>query len=248
MSEITNANNVLSQYDIGTRVPDEPKSNEMGRNEFLELMIAQMNNQNPLDPQSNEDFVAQLAQFSTVEGIEKMNDGFEDLGSSYRSSQAIQASTLVGSSVTLQGQTESRLMHGDLIYGSAEVPAGSDDLRFRVENEFGQVVAELPLGYQQSGRMDFKWDGAFVEINGQLQDIDESTLPVDEEGNALLHPEGMYTFTVIGNVLGQATNLNVSTSSRVDSVSINSDNTITMNLLGGGNASMSEILNINHVY
>lgn len=217
MTEVTSASTALSQYDIGAKAPP-PKSNEMGKNEFLELMIAQMNNQNPLDPQSNEDFVAQLAQFSTVEGIERMNQGFEDLGTSYRSSQAIQASTLVGSSVTLDGQTESRLMHGELIYGSAEVPAGSDDLRVRIENEFGQVVAEVPVGYQPSGQLNFKWDGAFVEINGKLQELDESSLPVDEEGNPLLHPEGIYNFSVVGNVLGQATNLDVSTSSRGKSV------------------------------
>ena len=96
--------------------------------------------------------------------------------------------------------------------------------------------------------MSFKWDGAYVEINGELKDLDESTLPKDADGNPTLHPEGTYTFSVAGNVLGQNQAFNISTSSRVDSVSINSDNTVTMNLLGGGSATMSDILNINHVY
>ena len=63
------------------------------------MLVAQLNNQNPLEPQSNGDFIAQLAQFSTVEGVEKLNGSMQTIMSGYQSSQALQASSLVGRKV-----------------------------------------------------------------------------------------------------------------------------------------------------
>ncbi len=90
-------NSVLDQYKFDT--DREPKSDELGKDQFLELLVAQMNNQDPLSPQENGEFIAQLAQFSTVEGIENMNTSMEALLSGYQSSQALQASSLVGRTV-----------------------------------------------------------------------------------------------------------------------------------------------------
>ena len=77
MSTIDNSNaasSVLDQYSNTTKNAEAPKTNEMGQDEFLKLMIAELNNQNPLDPQDNGEFIAQLAQFSTVEGLDKLNN------------------------------------------------------------------------------------------------------------------------------------------------------------------------------
>ena len=87
---------VLDQYQIKDR---EAKSKDLGKNEFLELLVTQLNNQNPLEPQENGEFIAQLAQFSTVEGVEKLNSSMETMLSGYQSSQALQASSLVGRKV-----------------------------------------------------------------------------------------------------------------------------------------------------
>src|SRR5574344_1054483 len=80
---------------------DREVNKDLGKNEFLELLVAQLNNQNPLDPQDNGEFVAQLAQFSTLEGIEKLNDSMGDIISSVQSSQTLQAASLVGKSVII---------------------------------------------------------------------------------------------------------------------------------------------------
>jgi flagellar basal-body rod modification protein FlgD len=100
INDVTGAG-ALSQYDIAQKKPKETSSNELGKDDFLKLMIAQLNNQNPLEPQANAEFVAQLAQFSQVEGIQNMSKGFESLSNSYKSSQALQASSLVGGAVTV---------------------------------------------------------------------------------------------------------------------------------------------------
>ena len=71
-SSVSQSSDVLNQY---RREEDKaaPKKNELGQNEFLKLMIAELNNQNPLDPKDNGEFIAQLAQFSQVEGLERLN-------------------------------------------------------------------------------------------------------------------------------------------------------------------------------
>ena len=83
---VSAAGAVMDQYRHTTKAEGKE---ELGKNEFLELLVAQLNNQNPLEPQSNGDFIAQLAQFSTVEGVEKLNGSMETILSGYQSSQAL---------------------------------------------------------------------------------------------------------------------------------------------------------------
>ncbi|PYY66483.1 flagellar biosynthesis protein FlgD, partial [Pseudomonas jessenii] len=75
----------------------------LGKDAFLQLLVTQLKNQNPLEPQDNGAFVAQLAQFSSLEGITTLNDTVSGLASNYNSSQALQASSLVGRSVIAPG-------------------------------------------------------------------------------------------------------------------------------------------------
>jgi len=250
MSDVNNVtgSSALSQYDINKNTSQEKKSNELGKNEFLELMIAQLNNQNPLEPQKNAEFVAQMAQFSTVEGIQNMSSGFESLASSFKSSQALQASSLVGGAVTVDGQDTSLLRHGELVYGMADVPSGADSLKLQITNEAGEIVEDVPLGYQPNGPMSFKWDGANLEINGEMADIDYDKFPTDDDGNIIPHDPGEYQFQVVGNVGGQQQNLNVHMSARVDSVTLGENNDLVLNLAGGGTATMADVKQINHVY
>ncbi|WP_277395290.1 flagellar hook capping FlgD N-terminal domain-containing protein, partial [Pseudomonas viridiflava] len=75
----------------------------LGKDAFLQLLVTQLKNQNPLDPQDNSAFVAQLAQFSSLEGITTLNDTVSGIAGNYNSSQALQASSLVGRSVIAPG-------------------------------------------------------------------------------------------------------------------------------------------------
>lgn len=247
VNDVTGAG-ALSQYDIDRKKPQDNPSNELGKNEFLELMIAQMQNQNPLEPQANAEFVAQLAQFSQVEGIQNMSSGFESLANSYKSSQALQASSLVGGAVTVAGSDSSQLRHGELTYGMVDVPAGSSGLSLQITNEAGETVENVELGNQTPGELSLKWDGANLEVNGEMVDIDYDKFPTDEDGNVIPHDQGQYRFSVIGNVDGQQQNLNVHMSARVDSVTLGENNDIQLNLAGGETATMADVKQINHVY
>src|SRR6187402_2976578 len=91
------ASDVLAGYAINKNTSAAPakKSNDLGQDAFLQLMITQMKNQDPLSPQDNSEFVAQLAQFSSVEGLDKLNKNFNAFTGGFMSNQALQASSLV---------------------------------------------------------------------------------------------------------------------------------------------------------
>lgn len=251
MADVNNVSgsSPLDQYDIGNKKDQKTKSNELGRNEFLELMITQLKNQNPLDPQDNAEFVAQLAQFSTVEGIENMSSSLENMSASFTSSQALQATALVGNSVTVNGQDTSILQHGDLVYGLIEVPRGASNMTLRITNAEGETIEDVPLGNLPAGAATMKWDGANLEVNGALVEIDYDKFETDEEGNIIPHPQGEYSFDVFGNVAGVQEEMELNMSSRVDSVTLGSAGEIQLNLAGRGKViTMDDVLQINSAY
>ena len=103
----TDASQVLDQYSVNRFQTSKKKdeSNAANKNQFMELMIAQLKNQNPLDPKDGGAFLAQLAQFSTVDGIERLNSTMGDMAGQFKSNQALQASSLVGRKVLVPSDT-----------------------------------------------------------------------------------------------------------------------------------------------
>ncbi|HAQ28083.1 MAG TPA: flagellar biosynthesis protein FlgD, partial [Pseudomonas sp.] len=139
---------VLDQYQFGQ--DREVKGNDLGKNEFLELLVAQLNNQNPLEPQENGEFIAQLAQFSQVEGIEKLNTSMETLLSGYQSSQALQASSLVGRKVIVP--TDKAVVDtSETFKASMVLPVSSSNVYVNVYDDTGAVVNRISMGQQEAG-------------------------------------------------------------------------------------------------
>ena len=101
MTEINSSTSSDIINSLGTKANGVTEEQDLGKDAFLQLMIAQLQNQDPLSPAKNEDFIAQLAQFSSVEGIQNINSSIEELATDFRSSQALEASSLVGVTSTL---------------------------------------------------------------------------------------------------------------------------------------------------
>src|SRR5690554_8212422 len=97
INDVNNTSQVLDQYSKPSNA-GKPKDNELGRDAFLSLMVAQLNNQDPLEATDNQAFVAQLAQFSTVAGIEKHNTSMVSMQSRFSSTCTSQATSMVGQS------------------------------------------------------------------------------------------------------------------------------------------------------
>ncbi len=258
INEVGNNTAALDQY----RKPSnsaEPKDNELGRDAFLELMVAQLNNQNPLEPTDNQAFVAQLAQFSTVEGIDKLNTTSESMMSRFNSASALQASSLVGQSVIVEGNETGLLLSGGVVSGYTEVPESASNLQLSIEDENGVLLEQIPLGNRTAGSMSVRWDGLNMMVDGEIIDIDvnklnrqeyykdeDGELVLDAEGNKIPvpYPAGEYVFKVTGTMGGNSEELGMQMSSRVDSVTMSGSGTVTLNLAGGRSASLDQIKQI----
>ena len=138
---------------------------ELGQADYLTLMVAQIQNQDPFSPMENGQFVAELAQFSTVSGIEDLNQNFNSLAASISSDQTLQASGLIGRDV---------LINSNVAYhdgteptsGAIEVPVSNAQVSVAVRDVSGALVRRIQLGTHNAGLSRFEWDGR--DTSGQL--------------------------------------------------------------------------------
>ena len=196
----------------------------LGRDAFLQLFTAQLKNQNPLDPMENEAFVAQLAQFSSVEGIKGMQSSLETLVANLREQSLLTGSSLVGKRVAIAG--------GFGQGGGAKPPEtlvslkdGADMLTMSVYNDQGELVFRQNVGELEPGEHRFAWSG---------QDSNGEQLPVDT-----------YQITASAIVDGRMQIAPVSILETVSSVSWNpAGQQLDLQLLGGNTVSLAEIQTI----
>ena len=164
------------------------KGNELGKDEFLNLLVAQLNNQNPLEPQENGEFIAQLAQFSTVEGIGELNSSMGTLLSNYHSSQALQASSLVGRKVIVP--TDKAVVDtSETFKASLVLPESSNNVYVNVYDANGSAVNRINLGAQAAGSVSFMWDGK----NAQGVEMPPGTYSFEAQASFADGPRGLYT-------------------------------------------------------
>jgi flagellar basal-body rod modification protein FlgD len=196
----------------------------MGKDAFLQLLVTQMKNQNPLDPQDNTQFVSQLAQFSSLESMQNLTASVDSISTSYQSSQALQASSLVGRSVIVDaGATNVDTTKG--MSGQVVIPAATTATTIKISNSDGVVVDTIDLGPQKAGTTDFTWDGK------------------DSSGTAVA--AGNYSFAANGTVSGTGTALTTYLPATVNSVTTAaSGGTMTLNLAGGTSIALSKVQTI----
>ncbi len=151
---------------LRTSLEADSKQNrtELGQGAFLKLMTTQLSNQDPLKPMDNGDFLAQIAQFGTVSGVNKLNESFNGFASSLQSSQALQASSLIGRQV-LVNNDESYLPATGSMAGAVQLDSSASNVAVSVLDAAGQTIGRVDLGAQQSGLVQFNWDG--ITLNGQ---------------------------------------------------------------------------------
>lgn len=195
-------------------------STALNEQDFLKLMTAQLQDQDPLNPISNSEFFSQIAQFSTVSGIDKLNSSFSALSSQLASSQSLQAANLIGHGVLVPG-TQAQL--GDSgMFGAVEVTA-SGPVTVQIRDSSGALVGTLDMGVQPAGTAAFKWDGK------------------DASGNAL--PQGSYSITAQVGSGANAQAADTDVAALVESVSFGSSG-LMLNLQGLGEIPFSSVRQI----
>lgn len=219
MSSVSGVSSALDQYQI--KDDSSTQSKELGKNQFLELLVTQLNNQNPLEPQGNGEFIAQLAQFSQVEGIEKLNSSMESLLTGYQSSQALQASSLVGRKVIVPSD-KAVVDTSETFKGSLVLPVTSSNVSVNIYDSAGKVVNRVNLGQQSAGQVSFMWDGK------------------DSSGN--LMPPGTYKFEAQATYADGTKGLYTLLPANVDSVTLGQNGgEMQLNLAGLGSVALSQV-------
>lgn len=146
----------------------EKGKNKVDQNEFLELMITQLKNQNPLDPADSTEFLSQLAQITTATGIEDLKSSFDQFSAILQSSQALEASTLVGRSVMVEGNVFT-IGNTNNTTGVVALEGSSDQVTVSITDASGQLIRDINLGQQEGGFVNFTWNGLDNEGN-QVKD------------------------------------------------------------------------------
>lgn len=212
---------IAAQSQAAAAAAHKSKSaNDLGIDEFLTLLTTQLKNQDPMKPMDGTEFVAQLAQFGAVSGIQQMQTSMESLASSLRSAQVLDGATLVGREV-LAFTDHIELAQGSVISGEIEVPPGVSHLQVRITDADGAIVQEITLSPGE-GTTEFTWDG--LRSDGTQADA------------------GSYQIEAIASGGGISESLGVLLSTRVSSVTIDSAGAgLTLNTAGLGAVPLAHV-------
>ena len=154
-------------------------------NSFYNLLVTQLTNQDPLNPMSNSDLSAQLAQFSTASGVQSIQQSMAALTAQLAQSQGLQAANLVGHNVVLDSNSMSLGTSGGSA-GGFTLSGAASDVQVQVLDSGGQTVDTMDLGALPAGVQSFSWDGKTA--NGQQAAAGNYTFnvqAVDSSGNAV---------------------------------------------------------------
>ena len=215
--------NVLES--LGLSKPKQAmKEQKLGQEDFIKLMTTQMNHQDPMKPMENGDFLSDMAQFSTVSGLKEIKDAFNSLATSLQSSQALQASSMVGRKVLVPGSM-STLSEGSPMKGGVVLDTNVSDLKVGIMNDKGALVKEIDLGNKAAGVAHFSWDGM---------------LSADKKAMS-----GNYSIRAIGMVDGKSESLNTLITDTVQSVSLGSGGQgVSLSLANAGSAGLADVKEI----
>jgi flagellar basal-body rod modification protein FlgD len=155
----TNNNSATAAINAGSSLGGATQSASEMSDQFLRLLVSQLKNQDPLNPVDNAQMTSQMAQISTVGGIQSLNTSVTGLNASFLQMQVMQGAALVGRDVTLPGNMISMAdaANGGAAGGRFEVNAAASSVRIDVMNAAGVQVDSLSLGAQSAGQHNFSW-------------------------------------------------------------------------------------------
>ena len=205
---------------------------EADTNKFMTLLVTQLKNQDPMNPLDNAQITSQLAQLSTVTGVNKLNTTLDSLKASYQASEAMQATNLIGHGVLVEGDFI-KLSGGKAIMG-VDLASAADKVQVIITDpSTGKDVQTIELGAHAAGTVPIAWDGV----------VDPTKVNADGSGVAL--KDGSYSFRVVASqgadTLKDAKTLSFDS---VASVTTNATTGVKLNLPTKGVVTMADIKQI----
>lgn len=205
----------------------EDNNGMLTQEDFFALLTQELANQDPTEPVDNNEMISQMTAFSTTDGVSTLNDKFADFASSMSSSQALQASSLVGRSVLVDDNTFG-ITEGEGAKGKLVTDLAASNVNIYVESAAGEIVQTVSVGTVAAGESVFNWDG------------------LTADGSAA--PEGAYRFRIAGLVDGEASELQAMTYRKVESVTLaSSSGSIELNLNGGSSMALEDIVEVSEI-
>lgn len=225
MDTVSNGLNSSLYWQPETVAESDGSNQTLSQEDFFSLLTEQLANQDPTKPVDNDQMVAQMTSFTMADGIEQLNDKFSDFATSMTSNQALQASSLIGQEVLLQGDIGYISAEGQGVNGVVIAEQSVQDLQITIENEVGEIIKTINAGTQAAGNIEFNWDGT------------------DASGNSM--PEGNYVVRAQGSVGGESVILPTAVNRHVDSVSLAaSSQGIILNLDGDVSVTLNDVIQI----
>ena len=177
--------NVQSTYAALNDKSSVATANEAGSaDRFLKLLVAQMQNQDPLSPMDNAQVTSQMAQINTVTGIEKLNTTVQGLQGQFVQMQALQGANLVGRDVIVPGN---KLAVQDGVgQGGFELNSAADNVKVEVLNAAGHVIDTVNLGAQTAGMHSFDWTAGTNNTTGATFRLSATSGGVKLDATALM--------------------------------------------------------------
>ncbi|WP_422085449.1 MULTISPECIES: flagellar hook assembly protein FlgD [Variovorax] len=200
-------------------------SSQDNEQRFLKLLVTQLNNQDPLNPMQNAELTSQLAQMSTVTGIEKLNTTLSGLVNQTGANQLLQATSLIGYNVLSPGDVLTTKKPEDGKDPAAQafgvqLPGTAADVTIKILDDKGNVVRTIDAGPMKEGVNAVTWDGK------------------DEAGNAVA--AGAYRFTVDAKNGTAAVTATALTFSQVAAVKQGASG-VTLELGSGASIGLSDV-------
>jgi flagellar basal-body rod modification protein FlgD len=195
---------------------------------FMTLLVTQLKNQDPLNPLDNAQVTSQLAQLQTVTGVNKLNETLNTLKASYQSSEAMQATNLIGHGVLVEGSDVA--LSGSKAIMGVELGTDADSVKVDIIDKNGKTVQSMDLGKQKAGVIPLAWDGVPDATN------------VDSSGKPVTLADGNYTFQVTATRgADKLTDAKTLSFDSVASVTTNSTDGVKLNLPSKGGVTLADI-------
>ncbi|HEY8905311.1 MAG TPA: flagellar hook capping FlgD N-terminal domain-containing protein [Rhodoferax sp.] len=167
----TNSATVSSAQTTGTSTTGSSTSTSSSsaasqQDRFMKLLVAQLNNQDPMNPMDNAQMTSQIAQINTVSGIQQVNDTLTAMTAQLNAMQVMQgSSSLVGKNVMIDSDTLT--VSNGVASGGMDLAANAESVKVDILSPGGQVIDTLNLGALDAGRHTFDWDASKYNYSGQ---------------------------------------------------------------------------------
>lgn len=214
-------NPIQSLFPVANGEQSSRSDNQLAQEDFLKLLVAQLENQDPSQPVENGEFLAQIAQFSMVEGIGDLQSSFARLADTLQRNQVADAAALLGKEVLFDSSTVTLAASG-AVEGRVVLDSPAGGAQLKVFDATGITVATRNLGTLAAGSQAFRWNGE------------------DAEGNPVA--PGDYRVVITGTVDGATRSLPVQLYGRVDSVGVDPiSRELSLQLDSGASLSLSDV-------